>query len=262
MLKKLITSHTTAKPNHYDIDAHIYDEFMGEPNLSIINSCIEKILKKHKVKSVLDVTCGTGIQVFWLAQRGFDVIGSDINAKMLSVAKKKAKHQKLKVQFMRADMRNVQAGKFDSVISIFNAVGHVTKSDFLKTMRNVHKNLKPKGLFIFDIFNLTYLLRDDNITKMSFDKQILQGKIKTRAIQFSTIDDSGLFPSYTFFTEHRPGAKLKLKQAAQSLQVYTVKQLTEMLHKTGFKVIHKCEVDGSAFSETKSERMVIVARKI
>jgi len=262
MLKKLISSHTTAKPTHYDIDAHLYDEFMGEPNLSTINTCIENILKKHKVKSVLDVTCGTGIQVFWLAQHGFDVVGSDINAKMLSVARRKAKRQKIKLQFMQADMRNVQAGKFDAVISIFNAVGHLTKSDFLRTMRNVHNSLNARGIFVFDIFNLTYLLRGDNISKMSYDKQIVQGKVKIRSIQFSTIDESGLFPSYTFITEHKPGAKLKLKQEAQSLQVYTAKQLTEMLHKTGFKVINKCEIDGSAFSETKSERMLIVARKI
>ena len=82
--------HHSAKPSHYNKEAKHYDKF-NEINLTLINHTIEKILKKYKVKSVFDLTCGTGSQVFWLAKRGYEVVGSDINLKMLKIAKNKAK---------------------------------------------------------------------------------------------------------------------------------------------------------------------------
>ena len=90
-----ILSHQSAKPSHYNKEAESYDAF-NEARSALINSTIEKILKNYNVKTVLDLTCGTGSQVFWLAQRGFTVIGSDINAKMLKIAKDKAKQEKLR----------------------------------------------------------------------------------------------------------------------------------------------------------------------
>ena len=80
--------HQTAKPSHYNKESESYDAF-NEARSAVINDSIEKILKKYNVKTVLDLTCGTGSQVFWLAQQGFTVIGSDINEKMLKIAREK-----------------------------------------------------------------------------------------------------------------------------------------------------------------------------
>jgi ubiquinone/menaquinone biosynthesis C-methylase UbiE len=61
------------------------------PSAAAVNKNIEKTLKQAKAKTVLDLTCGTGSQVFWLNKRGFEVTGADINSKMLRVAKIKPK---------------------------------------------------------------------------------------------------------------------------------------------------------------------------
>ena len=58
-----------------------------------------------------------------------------------------------------------QVGQFDAVITIFNAVGHLTKQDFKKAIQNIYTNLNDRGLYVFDIYNLNYLLYKDNITK-------------------------------------------------------------------------------------------------
>jgi ubiquinone/menaquinone biosynthesis C-methylase UbiE len=68
--------HTMAKPSYYNTRAHIYDE-----------------LKENHAKIVLDMTCGTGPQVFRLKERGFDIMGSDISRHMLQIAKQKAKNK-------------------------------------------------------------------------------------------------------------------------------------------------------------------------
>ena len=64
-------------------------------------------------------------------------------------------------------MRTINVGNFDAAITIFNAVGHLTKAGFSKTMRNIHRNLNDEGIYIFDILNLNYVLDKDNIMKMT-----------------------------------------------------------------------------------------------
>ena len=62
--------HTTAKASYYNTRAEHYDEF-NENNSKAINMLLGKILKEHHVVTVLDLTCGTGAQVFWLIEAGF-----------------------------------------------------------------------------------------------------------------------------------------------------------------------------------------------
>ena len=189
-------SHTSAKPSHYDFAAAHYDGF-NEKNSKPINQLIDRILKKYGTKSVLDLTCGTGSQVFWLAKRGYEVVGADINSKMLAVAKCKARETKLPVKLLLGDIRNLEVGKFDAVVSIFNAVGHLTKVDFEKAIRNIRNNLKIGGLYVFDIFNLNYLSEHDHIKKLTIDWQQVSGRTTCREIQYSTIDKNGTLASYT-----------------------------------------------------------------
>lgn len=255
-----LLSHASAKASHYDYGAEKYDAF-NEKNSKQTNQTIENILKKYKVKTVLDLTCGTGSQVFWLAKRKYDVTGSDINANMLKVAKSKARAEKLDVKFLEGDMRTIQVGKFDAAITIFNAVGHLTKLDFEMAMRNIHNNLNEDGLYIFDIFNLSYLMKDNNITKLTIDWQTVTGDAKIRTIQYSTIDNDGILASHTTSYSQKGASLQKKAMGAQTLQTYSTKQLKEMLHRNGFKVLGQCGIDGLKFSESKSERIVMIAKK-
>ncbi len=254
-------SHYSAKPSHYNKEAEAYDAF-NENHSRVINLVLEGILKNHKVKTVLDLTCGTGSQVFWLAKYGYEVVGSDINAKMLKIARKKAKEQKSDVKFIKGDMRTVRVGKFDAVITIFNAVGHLTKSDFERAMQNIHENIHEDGLYIFDINNLSYLLEGNNITKLTIDWQEMVGDTKVRQIQYSTIDQEGILASFDTCYTQNGSDKPKTSKSSQTLQVYTAVQLQEMLQRAGFEVIHQCSVDGSEFIERKSDRILTVAKKV
>jgi len=253
-------THQSAKPSHYNKEAEHYDAFNQQTSANI-NQLIEKILKQHKVKTVFDLTCGTGSQVFWLHKRGYQAVGYDINTKMLNIAKAKAKQQKLALKFIKGDMRTTKAGQFDALLTIFNAIGHLTKSDFNKTIKNIHANLNPNGLYIFDIFNLNYLLKDDNITKLTIDWQTKSGNTTAREIQYSTIDKNGILTSYDIYFEQTGRQKSKTSTAAQTLQVYSAKQLKQLLEKNGFKVLRQCNIDGSRLSDSKTERIMTIAKK-
>jgi len=253
-------SHHSAKPSHYNKEAEHYDEF-NEKNSELINGVLEKILKKYKVKTIIDLTCGTGSQVFWLTKHGYEIIGADINSSMLKIARTKARREKVDVKFIKGDMRSLEVGKFDAVITIFNAIGHLTKLDFEKAVQNIHRNLNEGGLYLFDIFNLSYLLNDNNITRLTIDWQKINGDTKIRDIQYSTIDENGVLASYTKSYVQNGANKPKVSKSAQTLQVYTAKQLEEILTRNGFEVLDQCAIDGSKFIENKTERLLTIAMK-
>jgi ubiquinone/menaquinone biosynthesis C-methylase UbiE len=250
-------------PDWYNKDSKYYDTFNeNTANSRTTNSTIEKLLKKYKARTVLDLTCGTGSQVFWLLKRGFEVIGSDFSPGMLKVARMKAKKARLKVKWLRGDMRSLRVGQFDAVLTIFNAIGHLTKAGFEKTLRNIHKNLAAKGIYIFDIFNLTYLQQADNITQLSIEWLRQVGKTKLREIQHSIINDEGVLISYTTNYEKSGTEPLKVSKSIGSLQLYTAQELKALLARNGFKVLGQYDMAGKPFSEKKTERILTVAQKI
>jgi ubiquinone/menaquinone biosynthesis C-methylase UbiE len=249
-------------PDWYNKDSKYYDTLNeGTANAKITNSTIEKILKKYKAKTVLDLTCGTGSQVFWLAKRGYQVTGSDISKGMLKVAKRKAVSEKINIKFLQGDMRTIKVGKFDAVITIFNAIGHLTKAGFEKAMRNIHKNLNDGGIYIFDIFNLNYIANGNNITKLSIEWLRTVGNTKLREIQHSIIDNKGVLISYTTNYVQQGSGKIKMSKSIGTLQLYTAKELREMLTRNGFKVVDQCGINGAKFSEKQTERMLTIAKK-
>lgn len=253
--------HTSAFASHYDQQAKHYDEF-NEALSAKINKLIVKILHEHKVKSVLDLTCGTGSQVLWLAKCNFEVVGVDINSKMLALAKRKAKQQNLSLRFEPGDMRTSKVGQFDAGLTIFNSIGHLTKEDFDLAIKNIHTNLKPGGLYIFDIINLEYLLHENNITKLTIDWQKKTGDTTVRKIQYSTIAKNGVLASYDIYYEQIGDDQPKITRATQTLQIYSSDQLKMLLRHNGFEVIKQFDVDGVTLRPQKSERIVTVARKV
>lgn len=226
------------------------------------NQIIEALLKKHGVQSVLDMTCGTGCQVFYLAKRGYTVTGSDFSAPLLNIARSKAKQKGVAVTFMHGDMRTLKVGKFDAVITIFNAVGHVSKAGFEKAMRNIHKNLKKGGLYIFDIFNLE-AMTDAVVAGLAMDLHRVINNTTLHNKQHSTLNRAnGRLTSHDILTIKNAENRTKVYRNAFTLQIYTAPELCEMLARQGFETLGQFSMDGGAFVPDQTLNILTVARKI
>ena len=180
---------------------------------------------------------------------------------MLKLAKIKAHKENLDIKFIHGDMRTTEAGNFDAVVTISNAIGHLTKSDFEKALRNIYRNLNDKGIYIFDIFNLNYFLKDDNITKLTIDWQKRIKNNTVHEIQYSTINKDGILASYDIYHAQKGLNKPKISKAFQTLQIYSADQLKKMLQKNGFSVLRQWSINGKKFTEHTIDRIVTVARK-
>jgi 2-polyprenyl-3-methyl-5-hydroxy-6-metoxy-1,4-benzoquinol methylase len=207
------------------------------------------------------MTCGTGSQVFYLAKRGYQVIGSDFSPALLVQARKKAAAEGLNLTFVDGDMRTLKAGQFDAVITIFSAIGHLTKPDFEKALQNIRANLKDGGVYVFDIFNLQ-AITDDVIADFVMDIESIVNGAKVRNRQHSEIDrENGLLTSHDHYTILKDGCEPEVHTNSFSLQIYTAKQLQAMLERNGFEVIHHYDMDRNDFIADKSLNILTVARK-
>lgn len=240
---------------------HEYFDALSTDNADAKNQLIEEVLRKYKVNTVLDLTCGTGSQVFWLAKQGYKVTGADLSPDLLNITREKAHKENIEVRLIEGDMRTLHVGSFDAVITIFNAIGHLTKTDFEKTLRNIHSNLKDGGLYVFDIFNLQ-AMTDTVVHDLAMDVRKTVNDTQIHHIQKSEIDrKSGRLTSYDHYTLQKSADTLKTLTGEFTLQIYTAQELREMLSKNGFETLEQLDMDGSPFLEDKTLNILTVAKR-
>ena len=241
-------------------------EFFDAHNISddtiSTNIVIEKLLNEQNVKSVLDFTCGTGSQVFFLKKIGYDIAGVDFSPALLKIARNKALQKNLSINFIDGDMRSSKIGKYDAVITIFNAIGHLSKNDFQNTLKNIYNNLNDGGVYVFDIFNLE-AMNNDSINDLAMNYTKFVDDCQLHHSQHSTINRiEGLLTSYDTYSIQKNNNKTKTLKNTFSLQIYSSKELRELLTKNGFKILDQYSLDGSKFIEEKSINILTVAKKL
>lgn len=226
------------------------------------NAVIEQLLKTQQVKTVFDMTCGTGSQVFYLGERGYQVTGSDFSPALLKIARQKAKVKKIPVEFIDGDVRNLKIGSFDAVITMFNAIGHLTKAGFSKALNNISSNLREGGIYIFDILNLQ-AMNDKVVSDLSYHAHKKINNSQIHLVQCSTIDrNKSRLTSYDQYIIQNNVNKPKVYSEKFSLQIYTAKELRDLLAKHHFKTIAQYDINGKAFISNKSLSILTVAKKL
>jgi SAM-dependent methyltransferase len=97
----------------------------------------------------LDIGCGTGTNVIYLAQRGWKVIGIDFIPRAIRTARSKAKGLDLPVEFQVQDVTNpFELDKmFDFIYDIgcFHSLSYGQRGNYLD---NILRHLKPDGFFM------------------------------------------------------------------------------------------------------------------
>ena len=153
--KKLLEDRDLAKKRH-DLDSGIFqgryinfklgrftDEFIYG-RYQIFEE-VKKDLKKLSPNSkVLDLGSGTGHLSKYIKELGFDVIGLDPSLKMLELAR----HNFNDIDFVEGISAKLPFDdkSFDYVVSI-EVLRYLNPKDVEKTYKEIHRVLKPKGLF-------------------------------------------------------------------------------------------------------------------
>ena len=161
----------------YNKFSDIYDKFIGVDYREWI-SYIESIWARFGVSPhlVLDLGCGTGNFTVPLSDKGYDMIGVDSSAEMLSQAQSKAFGKE--ILFLLQDMREFELyGTVDACICMVDAINYILEEDeLLSIFKLVHNYLNPGGLFIFDInteYKFKHVLGENSFCDISDDDAII-----------------------------------------------------------------------------------------
>lgn len=227
-----------------------------------INSFIDSTFKKNRVKSVLDFTAGTGAQALYLSRR-YNVVANDLNETMLDMARSKARKASARLRFHVGDMRLARLGKFDAVISVFNAIGHFDEEELEKVFGNVRRNLKDNGLYIFDIFNSDYMRSGGFIKHVLIDVAMEHEGTKFVRFNRNSFDyKRNLMHINQEMWVQRGHEKPHIVKEKWDMQCYSVDKLRDLLEKTGFTVLKINGGWGKRFNRKRSVSLVIVAKAV
>lgn len=111
---------------------------------------IVKLFKKKGAKKVLDLGCGSGRHIVYLAKRGFEVYGIDIAPEGIKITKDWLRKEKLKANLKIGNIYKklpYPNNFFDALIST-QTLHHNRIGNIRKLIKEMERILKPGG-FIF-----------------------------------------------------------------------------------------------------------------
>lgn len=131
---------TQREPSSYPFDNVVSFVFRNFP----------KNKPRNKI-NILEVGCGGGNNMLFLAQEGFNAYGIDGSKNALDIAKKRFSLMGLDATFIHGDFTNLpfQEGFFDLVIDR-GAICCVDKTAAIKAIEQIHNVLLKNGKFLFN----------------------------------------------------------------------------------------------------------------
>jgi len=107
----------------------------------------------RKVKRVLDLGCGTGRHIIFLAEHGFQMFGTDASKQAIELAQEWLDEKDLKatlVEHRMEDLFPYEGSFFDAIISV-QVIHHNLISDILKTVGEIERILRKGGMLFISV---------------------------------------------------------------------------------------------------------------
>jgi len=165
----------------YDLFSADYDRFVNwQERLAYELPFIERQLAACGARRILDAACGTGMHAIALAQRGYDVTGTDLSVGMVEQARRNGAAAGCDVRFVVAGFGELAAklalsgaypepGRrvegmgdgFDALLCLGNSLPHVPTTEALHaTLSDFAAVLRPGGLLFIQNRNFDAVMRD------------------------------------------------------------------------------------------------------
>ena len=103
---------------------------------------------------LLELGCGTGRVLLDSAETGLECVGLDASNEMLDVLREKNPPENVTLVHGRIEDFELGSGRFRLITAPFRTIQHLLDPQGqLAALRNIHRHLKPDGVFVFDLFD-------------------------------------------------------------------------------------------------------------
>lgn len=239
--------------NYADIYEAMYRSFMDYP---AEYAFYQKILKRYKSRSILEIGCGTGNLAALLLKHPYKYIGLDSSDGMLQRAKERLPEQ----LFIKGKMQKfLIPHKVDACIFTGRTSSYLkTNIDVKKTFDAIYENLEPGGIVVFDIINANHFIKAISEKKMFIHEAGFEGRAFYReSVWTSNPKQLWAFDWASTYYEKLPGGKKKkLFEENSCVRSFTRDDMQLFLELSGFTVLSVISKASYAF-----DTVVFVAQK-
>lgn len=257
----------------YTVFADIYDEFMDNIPYEGWADYIHSILEENGIKDglVADLACGTGTITRLLAGYGYDMIGIDISADMLTRARDIEYESDCEtgILYLMQDMREFELTfPVQAIVSLCDSMNYMRNSDELKKVFDrVRENLESGGIFIFDmktehlyrdvIGNTTHSdIRDDAV--LIWDNEyddITKDNTYYLTIFLEACEEDGDSEDYET-------ASLYERYEEEHIQhAFDISEVSMLIKESGLELLHVYGGDTGMPPDEMSERVYFICKK-
>jgi len=246
----------------YDVEASFYDEIYDfADDIPLYEEYAKKI-----GGTVLECGVGTGRVAIPLAKAGINIVGIDLNQKMLEIAREKLAKEPAEVQkrvkLVKADMRNFRLKERFSLATIpFNAFLHMlTVEDQEATLRSIHNHLKPNGRLIIHVFNPD-LTRLQNVLRLEKTKHVKDQIIMRFMTQSFDFPNQTTTVQWIYDFIKADGSVKRTVLSPLKLRYFFCEEMRQILARTGYETETVYGDEKKSPFESNSRLMIFVARK-
>lgn len=222
--------------------AKYYNLLYKDKNYQTEVDYIDALIKKYssnKVRTILDLGCGTGNHALHFTKKGYQIYGIDLSAEMIKVATSKNIPN---AQFQVGNVVDFNLKKkFDVVLSLFDVLCYQTSNQALEqTFKNIKKHLKKDGLFIFDCWYGPAVLTDKptNREKILEDKEI---KVTRWAKPVLHPNKNIVDVNFDLLIEDKKTGKQEKVQETHQVRYLFQPEIELLLEKYNLKLLHNEE---------------------
>ena len=259
----------------YEALAKVYDRLNGEVDYAAIADLYQSIFARYGVapELLLDLGCGTGRMTLELADRGYDMIGVDASAEMLSKAYEQMYAKgKSGILFLQQDMRTFELyGTVGAVTCCLDSLNYLlSPEDLDRCFASVHNYLDPDGLFLFDMntphkfrtvyANNAYVLEDELVWDAGTEEE------ERAAIfcgwQNSFDPETNLCDFDLSLFEEMPDGSYRRSDEHQCERCYSMDEICDALTRAGLELLGVFADWSFSQADETTERWYFVARAI
>jgi SAM-dependent methyltransferase len=204
--------------------AHIHDTGFDDYAQRVAPEIV-RILRRHGIRrgTVVEVGCGSGTVARHLTRCGYDVIGYDISAAMIRLARAKAPRARFRV----GSLTTIRIPRCAAVVSVGEVVTYVPggRRALERFFARVHRALEPRGLLIFDFIA--------SARRRTYASRTRRGDGWSVTVRAPYDPSTGVITRRLVMTR-RVGARVRRTRETHRIHVYTRREMLASVAGAGF----------------------------
>ncbi|MFD2116279.1 class I SAM-dependent DNA methyltransferase [Paenibacillus yanchengensis] len=240
-----------------------YDRLMDDMPYERWVEFVEKAWHTYGTpETIVELGCGTGNVTLPLARTGKQMIGIDLSADMLTIAREKWERQAALtpvIEWLEQDMCEWQSAHLvDAVVSFCDSINYLLEPEqIVATFESTWRALKPGGIFIFDV------RLPEHFQQYNVEQPFVLDEEDIAYIWHCDYDEDTMTIEHllTIFSQSSSSSVFRRFEERQLQRAYEPEWLESVLRKTGFTQVDQYADFSMSDFTVVNDRLFFVAIK-